>query len=169
MNTNVPIIYKISSKDKTFITAQYYDLVSKTILSPTLSTVKNLTVSFDNTYYNFDINLDNSQNLTVKCNGNNIDTDIFKVYYQNIIGMKSQGFTTEPLVDTNQILTCTFKYADNNKPDDIISFYKAEDENISLISLNGICDSFEFKTYTDKIMTDSYNVSVSQKIDPIDS
>lgn len=169
MNTNVPIIYKISSKDKTFITAQYYDLVSKTILSPTLSTVKNLTVTFDNSYYNFDIALDNSQNLTVKCNDNNIDADIFKVYYQNIIGMKNQGFTTEPLVDTNHILTCTFKYVDNNKADDIISFYKSEDENISLISLNGICDSFEYKTYTDKIMIDSYNVSISQKIEPINN
>ena len=83
--------------------------------------------------------------------------------------MKNQGFTTEPLVDTNHILTCTFKYVDNDKADDIISFYKSEDENISLISLNGICDSFEYKTYTDKIMIDSYNVSISQKIEPINN
>lgn len=164
MNPKIPIIYRMASKDKTFITAQYYDIASKTIISPTLSTVKKLTVSSEGSYYAFNISFDNEQKLSVKCNGKDIDPESFKTYYQNIIGMRNQGFTTESLPASQAVLTYKFDYIDSNKSSDVVSFYQSSDPNKVLIDLNNNCDSFEYMTYVDKIILNSYNTATSAKV-----
>ena len=164
MNPSIPIVYKMSSKDKSFITAQFYDLASKTIISPSLSSIRKLIVSAPGIYYSFDISFSDAQSLQVICNGFPIDPENFKTYYQNVIGMKNQGFTSDPIPESSALLTFSFFYSESSKSSDSVSFFPSDDPDKVLISLNGICDSFEFASYVDKLIADSIKVAASDKV-----
>lgn len=165
MNSDIPVIYQMSNLNQGWVTDEYKDIASKTIVSPAITSVSAFQVTFDNNSYKFILELNQNNDLEqVKYNDNIIDLENFKTFYSNVLTMRSREFTDEAF-NGSPIMSYSFEYVDTSKPADQIDFYKSTDNNKFLISLNGACDSFENRDYIDKIKSDVAKVANSESVE----
>lgn len=168
MNTQYPIIYEIQSSSADWVTADFDTLASKTIINVPLSSVNNLTIQTPDKSYVFNATTSTAPNsgsdsskvssavTEVTCNGSKIDGTNFKIFYQNMLGLKVDNFTTDkPAAGEAPAMSITLKHNESGKQDDRYDFYSwAANESDSLVLRNGECNSAVNTEHINKLLED---------------
>ena len=131
------------------------DVKTMTVTTPDKTYVFNLTsvVDEDN---------ENSFTTTITYEGKELDEEIFKDYYQNMISVSTDEETTEqPTGDP--IFSVKYEYADTSRTPDVVEFYDAGSRRVFIV-FNGKCDSLTVSTYVDKMVQDSEKVVNGEEI-----
>lgn len=170
MNTAKNVVYQMAAPTTdSWITAQYKDMISSLVYTPMINTLKTLTVTTADKSYVFDLttanDADNKEETTATYNGAELDSANFKKYYQNVICAMHREFTTEQPTGT-PVLTYKYEYTDASKSADVVAFYKAANGKV-FVTLNGVCESYEYQNYVDKMLQDSEKVIANQDINTV--
>ena len=105
---------------------------------------------------------ENSFTTTITYEGKELDEEIFKDYYQNMISVSTDEETTEqPTGDP--IFSVKYEYADTSRTPDVVEFYDAGSRRVFIV-FNGKCDSLTVSTYVDKMVQDSEKVVNGEEI-----
>ena len=133
------VVYKIAPVD--FTTVNYEALVLRWFLSPFLTDVAQLEVSFGADHYLFDIQSETAQQVSASWQGTPLESDLFRRYYNLVVSAAASE--TLPPGTTPQgdpVATLRFGYKDPKKPDDIIRLYQGDTRRL-LVEVNGLCSS----------------------------
>ena len=162
------VVYRIEAKTLTWLSATYTDLASKLLFTPNIKNVKTMTVTTPDKTYVFNLTSvvdednENSLTTTITYEGKELDEDIFKDYYQNMISVSTDEETTEqPTGDP--IFSVKYEYADTSRTPDVVEFYDAGSRRVFIV-FNGKCDSLTVSTYVDKMVQDSEKVVNGEEI-----
>ena len=148
------VVYKIAPVD--FTTVSYEKLILRWFISPFITDVKRLEVTFQEDTYKFGIEGESAKNIVADLDGALLDSDLFRKYYNLVVS--AAGDEKLPNITAPQgkpIASIRFVYKNSNKNDDLIEFYQDEIRRV-LVSVNGVC---EFK------MRDKYIETIRQATD----
>ena len=158
MNGARNIIYKLSAEGYPWIDATYESLASVMVITPLITTVNELVITTPEKEYTFELtSVESTDESTLvfqeaTYEGQVLDTDNFKNFYQNVISARNRTYTTEqPQEGAEPILTIRYRYTDTTREDDEVEFYEAENTRV-FVSLNGDCESMEYQSYVDGIL-----------------
>ena len=179
------VVYRIEAETLTWLSATYTDLASKLLFTPNIKDVKTMTVTTPDKTYVFNLTsvvdedlLDTPRDIlfykdnqdapegtittTITYEGKELDEEIFKDYYQNMISVSTDEETTEqPTGDP--IFSVKYEYADTSRTPDVVEFYDAGSRRVFIV-FNGKCDSLTVSTYVDKMVQDSEKVVNGEEI-----
>lgn len=162
------VVYRIEAETLTWLSATYTDLASKLLFTPNIKDVKTMTVTTPDKTYVFNLTSvvdednENSFTTTITYEGKELDEEIFKDYYQNMISVSTDEETTEqPTGDP--IFSVKYEYADTSRTPDVVEFYDAGSRRVFIV-FNGKCDSLTVSTYVDKMVQDSEKVVNGEEI-----
>lgn len=167
MNTSKQIVFEVKAENASWITVTYPELISNMVLMPMINGVDKVTISTPEKDYVFDLTLEKDENdkedVKVSYNGKELDIDNFKQFYQNIIYARHREFidVTEPT--GTPILSFQYEYTDSAREPDVLAFYKAENAKV-YVSYNGVCESMEYQTYVDRILSDVEKVIQDKEV-----
>lgn len=156
MNKSIPVIYKISRDKQDWVNIKFEDMASKTIINDPITSLKTLEIKTDaNTDYVFNITSSSqSGNISidsVTLNGNVINTEYFKNFYQNLISCRVDTFVseTQPTQDV-PILSYKFTYTESEKQLKTLDYFSYLNES-SLVFKDGLCNSTVNLSYVNMI------------------
>lgn len=169
MNGDRPnVIYRMSAETLTWINATYKDLASTLLFTPNIKEVKTMTVTTPDKTYVFhltsvaDEENDKKFTTTITYDGKELDEDLFKDYYQNMISVSTDEETADqPTGDP--IFSVKYEYTDSSRTPDVVEYYEASSRRV-FISFNGQCDSLTKSTYVDKMIQDTEKVVKGEEI-----
>lgn len=112
------------------MTVEYY--MSKIFSIPYIYDLQS--VSYSDGDNEFEVNIEgNAENNSFFIDGNEVDGDLFKQFYQFLIGAKGETIYTE---DEKGELIATYTYTYRDGTTEVVAFYESEDRN-PIISVNG--------------------------------
>jgi len=130
------VLYVFAPESLPWLYAEPEDLMSQAFLTPYVYSLKELVVEAGDKKLTFDIS-GNADEHTVLANNVKVDEDrYFSRFYMFIIGVKGEWIFMEPENETELLGRATFRYNDENRPDDVIEYYAAADRK-SVIRVNG--------------------------------
>ncbi|HIS70082.1 MAG TPA: DUF4340 domain-containing protein [Candidatus Gallacutalibacter stercoravium] len=166
MNRDKNVIYRMADEiidtssetrfsSLSWINAQYSDLLSHLVTTPYIGDLKSLTVSTADQSYTFDLSTVKDENdtdvTTAKYQGEELDIDIFKDFYQVVIAASNEGMLDEE-VEGEPVLTYRFEYTEG-RDEDVVEFYSTSNLR-ALIKLNGDGGTYCYQSYVDKAIAD---------------
>ncbi|MEM1483505.1 DUF4340 domain-containing protein [Oscillospiraceae bacterium PP1C4] len=150
------IVYKIA--DVAFTQVSYENLISRWFLSPFITDVKTLEISFDGETYAFDMESETSKELVVTQSGKELDSELFRKYYNLIVTAAAEGDAlTDVRLPAIPEMTVRFIYKDTTKTDDVMDIY-AGDVRRAYVEVNGTCEFSIREKYVSCIKTATVNV-----------
>ena len=162
------VVYRLEAETLTWLDATYSDLASKLLFTPNIKDVKTMTVTTQDKTYVFNLTSvadednENSYTTTITYEGKELDEDLFKDYYQNMISASADEETTEqPAGDP--VLSVKYEYADTSRTPDVVEYYDAGSRRMFVV-FNGTCDSLTVSTYVEKMIQDSEKVVNGEEI-----
>ncbi len=162
------VVYLLEAETLTWLNATYSDLASKLLFTPNIKDVKTMTVTTPDKTYVFNLTSvtdednENSFTTTITYEGKELDEDIFKDYYQNMISASCDVEATEqPTGDP--IFSVKYEYTDSSRTPDVVEYYDAGSRRV-FISFNGVCDWMTVSKYVDKMVQDSEKVINGEEI-----
>lgn len=169
MNGDRPnVIYRIAAETLTWLSGTYNDLATKLLFTPNIKDVKTMTVTTPEKTYVFQLTSivdeenDKKFNTTITYEGQELDEDIFKDYYQNVISASADEETTEqPTGDP--VFSVKYEYTDSSRAADVVEYYDAGSRRM-FISFNGVCDSVTTSKYVEKLIADTEKVINGEEI-----
>lgn len=144
MNKATPVIYKISRDKQDWVNIKFEEIASKNIINDSITSLKSLEVKSDSNDYIFNINsssLSGNVNIdSVTLNGNQINVENFKNFYQSVVSCKVDAFISEAQpVDSSPVLTYKFNYNDNERQTKTIDYFSNLDK--TFVFKDGVCNS----------------------------
>ncbi len=137
MNKDIPVIYTLIASKEDWIAVAFDDIVSKKVLNDPITSIKTLSVNDSSKEYVFSLEYsqqNSSSNSTislVSCNGQSIDVESFKNFYQNLVSCSVSSFTENKILQQGvSVLSYKFTYADTSRPEFLIN-YKQDPNNLS--------------------------------------
>ena len=113
---------------------KFYDNL---ILMPSIFNVKQVIMELDGKTYTFEIESEEKTIKAAKCNGKELDTEAFRVYYQNMISVIGEELVGDQAVSTTPLIKYTYVYKPElNMQNDVLEILPITDR-ISAISANG--------------------------------
>lgn len=132
------IVYKIL--DLSFLHVAYEDLILRWFVSPFISDVAEVTLTFGEESYAYSIFGETAKEITVSCNGDAVDDTLFRSFYNLVISAASDGamLSEEPKLTGEPLAIIRYRYKEENKEDDILRLYPGELRRV-YVEVNGEC------------------------------
>lgn len=162
------VIYRMPAETLTWLNGTYQDLASTLLFTPNIKDVKTMTVTTPDKTYVFNLTSvadpenDKKFTTTITCDGKELDEDLFKDYYQNMISVSTDEETTEQ-PSGDPIFSVKYEYTDSSRTPDVVEYYDAGSRRV-FISFNGECDSLTVSKYVDKMIQDTEKVVKGEEI-----
>lgn len=146
------------------------DVISKMPLVPLITDVEQIDLTIDGTEYQFTLkhtaaeSEDEEDQLEASCNGQVLDEENFRLFYQLLVGMSIEELNTEP-VTTEPLSEVTLVYHYNNgESDDTLVAKEVENRRLR-VNVNGE-DRFEGRAaYLDKLSQEIQNLLNGETVD----
>lgn len=160
-------VYQIHAVDYLWYELDYPTLISTLQLLPFIDTIDTMTLQFDDgTEYAFKLEGEGDE-LIVTCNGENISTDKFRKYYQAVVGIPSEEYTTDtPPADSEALLTITYRYREEGLPEDVMRLLPGPTRKM-FVSINGFAEFYTKTSYLDTIKKNSESILQNGEISPL--
>lgn len=160
----VPVVYKKAAAGLPWYSVQYSELLSKLQLMPFIDDVK--TLSFESAGVSHVFTLENEgEELAVTCDGAPVDTDSFRTFYQNLIGVPSEEFTTDTPPDQGTALVrVTYAYRDASRASDTMALLPGVQQRKAFISINGEAEFYTRDTYVERIRANCENLIAGREV-----
>ncbi len=168
------IIYKMDAAAIPWVNYTYDELIPSSVMYPSYSKVKKVTVEADGNKYEFDLERttettrDSDTDVertvtTVKCNGKDVSEGSFSAFYQNLTSAQRSGSTD---VDSGKksLLKVTFEFVDGTTG--TAEYFEGENRKCPVL-INGTFGSTAFESYVTKIRDDVKKASQGEIVDSI--
>lgn len=167
MRQDVPVIYRASAASLPWLEWQYADLVNRFLLLPNIFTVSAVDVSAPGVSETYTLASEDNQLLSVTdSEGNALDTEAFKKFYQCLIGLPVENYTgTAPEANAAEVLRITYHYADGT-PVDTVRLIQGPPLELFL-EINGIADFYTTAKYADIITNNIHALAEGGQIVPL--
>lgn len=157
----IDVIYVFTTDSLPWLSADPSYIMSRVPITPYIYSVDRLIITTPDGENSFEI-IGNSDENSVKLNGEEADMTSFKSLYQFIIATYGDEIYTgevsgEPLAEIR------FVYRDGEKPDDVMTFYQAENRKIA-IKVNGQVLFTTRQMYIDKLNSNIKAYKEGEKI-----
>lgn len=137
MKDEIPIIYSVTKEELPWLHLQYEDIVSRLVLVPDISTLAQLSISYNNFIQTFKL-ASKSDDISVTRQGKPIDIDRFKKLYEMIISLSGEQFALEkPDKSAKTLIRISYTYLDGKV--DTLEIIEGP-TLMSYISVNGDID-----------------------------
>lgn len=132
------VVYRILDLD--FLHVSYEELVMRWFISPFISEVSAIELSYEGGNDRFDIVSDTVSSVSVTREGEEIDSTLFRQFYNLVMSAASDSsrLVEEPEL-SEPVLTLRVCYKDGNKADDVLNFYDAGQRRL-YVEVNGVCE-----------------------------
>ncbi|MDR1899379.1 MAG: DUF4340 domain-containing protein [Treponema sp.] len=162
------LIYEVSAAGLPWLETTWFDLMDKMVLLPFIDSVASVEVAEGGKNVVFSLSGE-GDDLAVKAEGRDIDTKIFRSYYQTLISVSYDLYNDKPLPPGKPLLEVVYRYRNGKQPDRV-SFYPGDsrpgNSRRVLVSLNGGRPFYTYSAYTDKVTADLALVLAGQKVLP---
>ncbi|MEG2929116.1 MAG: DUF4340 domain-containing protein [Oscillospiraceae bacterium] len=155
MRDAIPVIYAVSANSLPWLDMEYKDILSPLALVPYIDTLSTLTIQNSHDTVKYNISLE-GENLTVTCDGKNVDVSLFKDMYQALVSLPGEQYTDEqPKSTAKELITITYGYPDGNF--DRVSLIEHSPLS-AYLCVNGSVDFFTNAKYGDIIMSNALSI-----------
>lgn len=134
MINGIDVLYQISIDYLPWLVCDAGQIISRIPLLPYIYSIEYVEVITDSGTYKFMVE-GNSDDEKFTLNGNVLDSERFKEFYQYLLGTVGEELNFEPVTGT-KIVSIRYKYKNNTKSDDIMEIYTAEDRKNAVV-ING--------------------------------
>lgn len=163
------LLYTIAEDDIPFLTATADDLITTLPILPNIVTVSSMDVELDGKTYTFEIlneqedEEDDTLTTTgVTYQGEELDLDIFKKYYQLAISSTVENINLEENSEA-PVLEITFHYTEGGE--EVLTFYPLEDSRRMQVAVNGELIYEGRIAYIEKVRTETKHLLDGEKVD----
>jgi hypothetical protein len=158
------LVYQTAASGIPWLTATWWDLMDRLIILPFIDDVARVEVSTPARKAAFTLNGEGDE-LKVEAQGTELDTSVFRKYYQTLLTAIYDEYTEEPIPPgAAPILEIAYHYRDGRAPDRV-SFYNAASRRV-LTSLNGRRPFYTFSAYVDKVLSDLDRILEGKQVIP---
>ena len=152
MKDGVDVIYQISTQTAlSWYTYTYKDVVSVMNILPYINDVSSVELVLGGKTYLFEMSGEDDE-LVVTCDGQTLDTDIFRKLYQLLLSIKNNEYLEEP-VDASALTSLgslTYNYKNGSRPSDRLDFYEYSARQFYL-AYNGDIEFLSLVSHLDTI------------------
>jgi len=158
-----PIIYEAYSFDLPWLETTWFDLMNKMVILPHIDSIASIDIKTPERTVTFTLSGEGN-NLSVRSEGINIDTGIFRVFYQNLVAARYDEY-----VDVHggafapPFLDIIYHYRDSSRSADIVGFHQATARRV-FVSLNRGRPFFTYSDYPEQILSDLELVLSGQRV-----
>ncbi len=172
VNKSFPVIYKLIASKEDWITVTFDDIVSKNILTDPITSIKSLNIQDSDKNHTFLVEYSQQSDYSsptissVKYNGQDINVEYFKNFYQNLISCSVSSFNENKTTQENpSILSYKFAYNDNSRSELTVNFSQnPNDPTTAHVFKNFNCNSTVNMDYINKIKEDLLKLTTNQPI-----
>lgn len=166
---NNGLLYTIAESDLDFLNWMPDDLITTLPILPNIVTLSSLEVELDGESYTFDIvneydeESETDKTTGVSYNGEELDLDIFKKYYQLAISSSVENINLDDN-DADPLLTITFNYTEGGS--ESIAFYPMESDSRRMqVAVNGELTYEGRIAYIEKVRTETEHLLNGETVD----
>ncbi len=158
------VVYRIAPV--AFTTVSYEALALRWFLSPFITDVAELEISFGPERHLFALSGDTAQALTATREGATLDSELFRRYYNLVVSAAASEMLPEAVTPGGSPLaTVRFGYKDPLKPDDTLRLYRGDARRL-LVEVNGVCSFAMREQYLEVLQTATKNLINNQSFAP---
>jgi len=152
MYNDAPVIYSVDVDVLGFVDFPLYQYCQKLVSIEYITNLESLRLEFDGKDYLFEItDPDAGEDMTVVCNDEYLDQELFRSFYKTIISVTHNGI--EPRPQTEPVMKITYGLIEGE--DIVLEFLPCEDSDRKVfISINGGGQFVCYRTKVDKIKND---------------
>ena len=156
-------IYEAASFNFPWLEITYFELMEKMVILPFIDSVASIDIKSSARTVSFNLSGAGGR-LTVKSGNTDIDTGIFRVFYQNLLSARYDEYNDVP-VNTSAFpfLEIIYNYRDRTKNADTVSFFSTDSRRV-LTSLNSGRAHYTLSIYTDQLLSDLDRVLSGERI-----
>lgn len=164
MREGVPVVYQLASSSMAWYEMEYQDFLSTLQLLPYIDSVKTMTVTASGKSTSFQLEGEGDE-LKVTAAGQQMNIDEFRKFYQNVIGIPSEEFTSDeaPAQET-ALLSVRYEYRDANKPADTLALLPSNKPRRVFLSINGESEFYTKSAYIETIEKNLQNLLAGEKV-----
>lgn len=154
-------IYQVdTSSAAVFYNYQLADVLSTSLLTDTIDTVKSLTIQSGSETHTFNLS-GSGDKLAVQANGKTLKTDNFRNYYQTLLSIVTRGGADKPSVSPSMTITIT--YNSSNTPQRVISFLP-DGSDKSFVEINGTGALYVYNSQISNLLTLAQNLEAGKTV-----
>lgn len=155
------IVYEVSADALPWIEFDYKKAISSNIISPFIDNLKQIIININDQSYTADLE-GTGDDLKVIINGNLIDTDKYRIFYQNLLSTPILEITNDNPT-SNTKMEIKFKYRNENYSDDTLEFKEYSQRKMGAV-LNQSTYFVVNREYVEMLIQDTEKISKNQDI-----
>ncbi len=165
MVDELPVIYQISLEKLPWLTATYQDMMAIYQLLPYINDQSYVAVTTGDQRYQFDITVVDDD-LTASYQGRTLDTELFRDFYEWIVGIPAESYTEErPDKDAEPLIYIEYRNRFTGIVDTVALYQKSDSE--AFLSVNGETDALTQARYATIIEQNVRSLLSMQPIQPL--
>ncbi|MDF2566725.1 MAG: hypothetical protein K0R90_181 [Oscillospiraceae bacterium] len=178
MFDNTGIVYTIDKESLSWLTTNVKDIISQNILTPVLDTLSSIVIKYGNKKYTIDITGDfgtgtnevssgeeqKEDTISAKINGKQVGKDKFKAFYQFLIKVGIDSFTTSKVTGSPSY-SITYNYRDKSMSSDVVEFFPYESRTVA-VALNGQASFVTRSAYVERAIENIEKIAQDKEINP---
>jgi len=139
------VVHRI--ENEAFIETKYERLVMRWFLTPFVTDLTNMELNLGGRNYAFSFSGETNRELAVSLNGKPLPIELFRKFYTLLISAANDGLLLEqPVPKTEQLMSLSFYYKDNQKKPDTMKLYSAGSRRLN-VEVNGITEFAMLRRY----------------------
>lgn len=160
------VIYQISVSSLPWYGLAYGDFLSRLLVLPYINDLKAITVTTPDKSFAFSLEGEDDT-LKIRCNGSDVDTDLFRDYYQTLIGVPAEEFTQDkPVAGMPGMVTIVYEYRSAQRQPDKVELIPGPTRKVFL-SVNGEAEFYTKESYARTIIANSDALLQGKEIQPL--
>jgi hypothetical protein len=164
MKEGLDLVYQAAASDLPWLSVSWFDLMEKLIVLPFIDSVAAVEVRTPEKTVEFSLAGEDDE-LKVRAGGIDIDTKVFRSYYQTLLTASYEDHTDiSPSSLPPAFLEIVYRYRSGKSPERV-RFYSTSSRRV-LVNLNGGRVYSTYSAYTDKVIADLDQVLAGQKVLP---
>ncbi len=163
------LVYTVLKSDLNWVTVSPDQMVSPVAVQPYIKDISHISLRIEKgKVYNFELTHEDGENgktnTTVLCNGEKVNTDLFKRYLQLLLYTSGEAiYYGEDLPDSNEVLYISYEY-NNGTDGDVVRILK-NTARYGVMEVNGHQNFTARLAYIDKLQTELGNLLDGNEID----
>lgn len=166
-----PFIYQAEVENIKWLTPQYPDLMSVYQLLPYIMDISEVAVETVDERHEFMLTkvVDGENvDLIVTYDGDVLDTELFRDFYQWIVGIPAEGYTELlPDADDSPLISIQYKNRATAVVDKVEIYPNSQSNDQAFLSVNGYVDAVTSNSYADIITENIENLLSGKEIVPL--
>jgi hypothetical protein len=156
------IVYEADASQLPWLEVSWFNLMEKLIIYPFIDLLSSVEVTTPARTVSFALSGE-GDDLTVKALGIDIETSIFRTYYQTLmLAMYDEVSNEKPTPGAKPVLEIRYHYRDG-RPTDTVSIYSTASRRV-LTTFNGGRPFYTFAAYVDRVIADLEQVLANKKV-----